>query len=267
VNSIWIGVQTHVNMQHNMQKVGYNSDSMIFPNNENTRATFKAVDRFFLVLFFVELMLRICAERLRFFLGHNARWNFFYAFLVLLEFIEIMIQVGNVKLARLLRVVRMVRVLRIVRTITFFRSLRQMVLSVMNCLLALFWLSLLMLVVIYVFAVAFMQACVENLFVPGKMQRETIQSMQPVFGTLYSSMLSLFMAISGGDDWRNVMEPIAKVSFWTQFAFVFYIIFMVFGVLNVVTGVFVDKALAISQIDQEFTILEKVEQKKSMFMS
>jgi len=103
---------------------------------------------------------------------------------------------------------------------------------------------------------------VENLFVPGKMQRETIQSMQPVFGTLYSSMLSLFMAISGGDDWRNVMEPIAKVSFWTQFAFVFYIIFMVFGVLNVVTGVFVDKALAISQIDREFTIFEKIEQKK-----
>jgi len=46
------------------------------------------------------------------------------------------------------------------------------------------------------------------------------------------------------------------------FLFLFYIVFVTFGVMNVVTGVFVDKALEITSQDKEFVILEEIENRR-----
>jgi len=58
------------------------------------------------------------------------------------------------------------------------------------------------------------------------------------------------------------MEPIKASSPMYGFLFLFYIVFVIFGVMNVVTGVFVDKALEITAQDKEFVILEEIENRR-----
>jgi len=60
----------------------------------------------------------------------------------------------------------------------------------------------------------------------------------------------------------DAMEPIKASSPMYGFLFLFYIVFVIFGVMNVVTGVFVDKALEITSQDKEFVILEEIENRR-----
>ena len=53
----------------------------------------------------------------------------------------------------------------------------------------------------------------------------------------------------GGEDWYNVMRPLFHISPWYGLLFSFFICFVIFGVLNVLTGVFVEHALQIRDRD------------------
>jgi len=176
------------------------------------------------------------------------------------EFLEVLIKNNNLSFARLLRVLRMIRGLRIVRALRFFLSLRKMIYSIMNCLLALFWLTVLICLVIFVFATCFMQATANYIDISA--DGKCVQDLTDKYGTLWDSMLTLFMSITGGLDWHEASRPIFCTSTVYGIFFLLYIFFVTFGVLNVVTGVFVDKALEIAQLDQDMAIMDQVEQQK-----
>jgi len=76
-------------------------------------------------------------------------------------------------------------------------------------------------------------------------------------------LLSLFKAISGGDDWGNIMAPLVTClenSRLMEGIFTFYIFFMVFGVLNVVVGTFVETAADVARRDQDAIIENQLAQ-------
>merc|ERR1719195_2229991 len=77
-------------------------------------------------------------------------------------------------------------------------------------------------------------------------------------------MLSLFMCISGGDDWGNKMQPFKSLSSVYMYAFIFYIFFTVFGAVNVVTGLFVEMAAAVSRRDHDNVIELTVSNRRSV---
>lgn len=135
-----------------------------------------------------------------------------------------------------------------------------MVISVCGCLLSLMWLSVLLVVVIYVYAIGFMQMYRDSLE-GGKVPINELKTVNDLYGSLGSAMLTLFMAISGGTDWKECLFPIMNLSQAYGYLFLFYIVFIIFGVLNVVTGVFVDKALQIAGVDKEFVILEEMQRR------
>merc|ERR1712241_936556 len=56
-------------------------------------------------------------------------------------------------------------------------------------------------------------------------------------------MFSLLLAISGGQDWQLLVEPLAVIWPGYRVLFCFFVVFIVFGVLNVLTGVFLETAL------------------------
>jgi hypothetical protein len=62
------------------------------------------------------------------------------------------------------------------------------------------------------------------------------------YANMYDSIFSLLAAILGGADWIDIVNPLVKVSEFYRIAFAFYIVFVVVGVLNVLTGVFLDSA-------------------------
>ena len=48
---------------------------------------------------------------------------------------------------------------------------------------------------------------------------------------------SLFMAVSGGDDWSNILRPLQGFSLpFLRWIFIGYVAFMIVGILNIITG-------------------------------
>jgi len=74
------------------------------------------------------------------------------------------------------------------------------------------------------------------------------------------SMLSIFQATTGGDDWRNFIDVFEGHSsyFWHTAAFCIYVAFATLVMLNLVTGVFVEGAQRIIKQDKDVELIKTV---------
>jgi len=64
------------------------------------------------------------------------------------------------------------------------------------------------------------------------------------FGGILVSIMSLFQAISGGIDWKDLTDPLMEhISPFMGLIFALFVSFTMFSMLNVVTGIFVESAL------------------------
>merc|ERR1719498_38838 len=84
------------------------------------------------------------------------------------------------------------------------------------------------------------------------------------FGSLSKASVSLFMAMSGGEDWGNIWRVLEPMPFEYQLAFLAFVSFAILALLNVVTAVFVEAAIQVSQNDKELVVLEEIESKGTM---
>jgi len=156
----------------------------------------------------------------------------------------------NFSASRVLRVFRMARVLRIVRVVESFQELREMLCSILGSLKSVCWAITLLAIIMYLFAVLFMQgaiACVEQ---DGAQPDEFVA----YFGSVDSTMYSLLLAISGGRDWGDIVQPFDRYSRWFRLHFSLYIVLVVIGVLNILTGVFVARAAEASALDKDLVL-------------
>jgi Ca2+-binding EF-hand superfamily protein len=82
------------------------------------------------------------------------------------------------------------------------------------------------------------------------------------FGTVDRSILTLFMAMSGGNDWAIYYSSLLPLPNHFRMAFLLFITFSTFAVVNIVTGVFVESALAANQTDRDVLVHEETEKRK-----
>merc|ERR1719353_1391449 len=66
------------------------------------------------------------------------------------------------------------------------------------------------------------------------------------------AILSLMLSISGGMDWWDVCFPLTSISPLYTIAFIVYVFFVIFGVLNVLVGVFL--ASAAEMLDRDIIV-------------
>merc|ERR1719265_787303 len=78
------------------------------------------------------------------------------------------------------------------------------------------------------------------------------------YGSITTSMLTLFKCMSGGADWADKLEPLRLLNQRFTLFFVFYISAMCFGILNVLTGVICQSAHQIGRIDKDLVIQEQM---------
>jgi len=156
----------------------------------------------------------------------------------------------NIGYARMLRLVRLARILRIIRVVRLFHSLRVMIISIVQSAGDLLWVLLLLFLVIYSFGIIFLTGIMEHLESNPNPSMDVVQS----FLSLPKTLLVLFMAISGGVDWQDVFFPLSQLGTFYGITFFVYIFFVTFGVLNVVTSMFVDSAFQVSQRDRETVV-------------
>jgi len=218
----------------------------------------------FSVAFCVELILRILAERMHFFKGPGRRWNLFDLLVVLTGLVDIL-DVINFSLTylRILRILRIVRVLRVIRIFRFFRELRMMALSIISCLTSLIWAFSLLLLVLFIFCMVLLEGARDYL------RGDTIDAgvyddLRMYYAGVFETLYTLLMSVSGGISWGEVAAPFISIHAIYGVAFTFFIIFVMFGLLNVLVGVFVQNTEAIAQVDKEFVIQEEMARKDSM---
>jgi len=229
------------------------SEQVKTPGHRVSSAGWMIIENMFCVFFMFELGLRAMSESVGFVQGPNWKWNMFDLALVAMCVSDFILEnsgksiAPNIGYARMFRLVRLARILRIIRVVRLFHSLRLMIISIIHCAGDLLWVLLLLFLVIYSFAIVFLTGVMEHL------ESNTSPSMDAVenFIDLPRALLSLFMAVSGGIDWQDVIFPLFKMGTFYGLTFFVYIFFVTFGVLNVVTSMFVDSAFQVSSRDRE----------------
>jgi len=77
------------------------------------------------------------------------------------------------------------------------------------------------------------------------------------FGTVPSSIYSLYTAITGGRNWGTFVPPLWEVGWIHASCFMGYITFTFFGVLNIVTSVFVECAMQSTQRHRDLLVEDR----------
>ena len=178
-----------------------------------------------LVIFIIELGLRIYAKGLFFF---RDPWGVF-DFLV----VAITLAPTNESLA----VLRALRVLRVFRTISTVPRLRRIVAALLNAVPAVGAIIALLLLVFYVFSVI-----TTTLF--G-------QDFPVYFGTIGKSMFTLFQIMTLESWSMGIVRPIMEIYPWAWIVFVIFLIVSSFTVLNLFIAIIIDSIQTLNNNDKQ----------------
>lgn len=202
------------------------------------------------VLFAVEVALRLYVYRTAFFFNKDQVWNIFDSFLLVVTLIELLIleiytSIGsqpNMDLnTAFFRVIRVFRVLRIVRVVRFLHDVRLMAIVIVRSTMTFVSSVVLLLLILMIAAMLFVQ------FMTG--WRVTLQEgyeegeSAKWFSSVQEGMLTLFMSCTGGVDWEELHTTLTMTGPWAPSLFTCFIIFFHFSFFNIVTALFVEKAL------------------------
>lgn len=241
-----------------------------------THAVFIYLQYIFCIAFFTELIMRLYANGVRRHMcGRDRVWNILDVTMVIISVIEVVDTLtthvnGEEQKsggpAAILRIARMARLIRIVRVLRFSPQLRVLLFMIFESIKSLGWLMCILAVILYIFSICFTMAATEYLGpekVPMTPTPVGDKEVARYFGTVIRSVYSCFKAMTGGQSWGEMLDPLVDVNTMYALLFLFYVSFSVLALLNVVTGVFVDGALAKSANDRDFVVEKELSHKKA----
>ncbi|CAE7453853.1 Scn11a [Symbiodinium sp. CCMP2592] len=253
--------------------------------------TLEVLNHCFSGFFLLELLLRIMAQRWDFCCESRGRgWNIFDTCLVIISIVDTaasamtpdpgaQVEAGDgrdqtMDVLQAVRILKMLRIARIFRVFRFSRELSLMALMIIDSLRSLMWALLMLLLMIFVFAVWFTTNATFYLKPNADLSRddwfEQLQSssidnvvnIQANFGTLQATTYSLLRSMLGGINWGILCDMLLAMDTLSPMLFIFYVLFALLAVLNIVTGVFVDNAVDKAKTQREFLIEKEREVKE-----
>uniref|UniRef100_A0A7S1F9F9 EF-hand domain-containing protein n=1 Tax=Noctiluca scintillans TaxID=2966 RepID=A0A7S1F9F9_NOCSC len=215
----------------------------------------------FAVFFFLELCARLFVNQCWFFFGEDWLWNLSDSTVVLGSVAEVLlpsqkIDLSIVRLLRVLRIVRTFRLLRLLRFAGFLRDLRLMALAILKSMVPLLWASVFLVLLMFLFAVLFLQAVVTHVN-DATWEDPTTETFRIFFDSLPMALLTLWMSVSGGVSWWEVADGLLGVSAVYCVCMVLFVLVMVVAVMNIMTGIFVNDALLMASMDRELVEQEQ----------
>jgi hypothetical protein len=130
---------------------------------------------------------------------------------------------------------------------THFRHLRALIVCIQGSLSSLAW-SLVTVFLIYsLFSLFLVQIIVSYLDDTGEAVEDTI--FYDSFGSIAKSILTLHKACTGGDDWSQGYNIIQTTGVVGSGLYLFFIVFMNFALMNIITGIFVESAMMVLRPD------------------
>lgn len=140
-----------------------------------------------------------------------------------------------------------------------------MLCSILQSLGALSWALLLLLIIMYLFTVFFMQGAI--MYMADHPESSVVRTgVGTWYGTLLDAMYTLLAAITGGIDWTEAVEPLEHISILYRVLWVFYVVFVVIGVMNVLTGIFVERACEMSGLDKDLLIQAEMKRNEAFIV-
>lgn len=236
----------------------------------------QAVEWAFSAFYCLELAAKLSVHRFYFFLNEDWSWNTFDLILVLLVLVENLVSAVsatdptgavNIMFIRVLRLFKLARVFRIMRTFRFFTELRLMTECVVGSLMNAIWCIALLFIVKYIFALLIAQALVGHWFEEGGTDSAGAAQIMRFYPSVGGIMVTLLQSTTGGVDWRDAFDALAPTGVVLQAVFIIFILVFTVSIWNIVTSVFVEKALKLAEPDLDAIVVEQLSKEKVMFNS
>eukprot|EP00416_Gambierdiscus_australes_P024015 CAMPEP_0171072198 /NCGR_PEP_ID=MMETSP0766_2-20121228/10719_1 /TAXON_ID=439317 /ORGANISM="Gambierdiscus australes, Strain CAWD 149" /LENGTH=585 /DNA_ID=CAMNT_0011528767 /DNA_START=15 /DNA_END=1772 /DNA_ORIENTATION=+ len=228
-------------------------------------------DMTFTALFTAELVCRMLADEVFFFVGGAWRWNLFDLMVVLMTLVDTMFSIfGTVKIGviRVIRMLRVARGLRVVRLVRFFRDLRVLFNQILNSVLPMVWSFVFLGLSILMFSLVFTEVAIIYFEDVHALSIEdfgqSMKDLEILCGSFGMMSLSLVMSITGGINWWELVKPMSQVSTLYVILFVVYILVVMMGVLNVIVGIFVARANDTAARDREIVAEDELHQQTAL---
>lgn len=179
-----------------------------------------------LIVFIIELAVRIYYYKKSFFTGPDRGWNYFDAVIIVASSVTIFPWAVSIRIFRVLRIFRQLNILRIIPSA---RRLRVIIDAILVSLPGVMWTSVLFCIIIYTYALL---GC--EFF--GK-------EFPDLFGTAWTSLYTLFQLMVF-DDLGNISRPVMELYPAAWVYFLSYLVVAAFVILNIVV------ALVLNALDE-----------------
>lgn len=244
----------------------------------------QVLNMIFCIFFAAEVALRLYVYRLRFFTMYGCAWNVLDLLVTLFhlfeEFGALMVKATtdneleftNSSVVRTIRILRGIKVIRLVRFIRYAEELQLIVSCLILSFRTFLWSIGLLVMTFYVMAIYTTQ--VSYLYRLEFPDSSVNPALEKWWGGIFTSMLSVLQALSGGVDWNDILQPLITISPTFACLFVLYIGFCFFALMNVITGTYVETVSrqatdlkTRSQILQARRVFQAIDTDRSGFIS
>lgn len=259
-NAVYIGIYADFTLQNERKRL----EGQAFADS------WWVVTQLFDFFFLVEILIRMCAERQRFLWGKNMSWNVFDALIVVISLSSTAMD-GDMATVPQVSYLRILRLARVLHTVRFFRlpvfsHLRMVSNAVIQTVPVASWSAIVLLLCLYMSGVAFtlgiarkMQSMDSLVSESGAVNAQATSDLRKVttyFPSLIDGMKHLFMGITGGIDWESIYVSLEPLDGWYQFGYLVYTLFLLFAVINVISGMVIERAFKVVKQDRDFWIME-----------
>lgn len=248
----------------NAISIGYSTNLRVKSEESATSENLVLLDLLLCIIFTLELGLRWLSYGRKLYSMRDWQWHTFDTVLVIFQISDeiagrLLVDQAQDALAvdNFLQVLRLLRVVRLFRMVRLFPELSSMVYLIAGSMSYFLWTVVLLVLLMYCVAVFLTDTAHKTSLAQDEHQASMTRK---YWGSVHTSMLSLFQATTGGDDWHNfiaVFEGHDSYG-WHVIAFCVYVSFAALVMLNLVTGVFVEGAQKIIRQDKDVDLIKHV---------
>eukprot|EP00930_Biecheleria_cincta_P002786 TRINITY_DN103784_c0_g1_i1.p1 TRINITY_DN103784_c0_g1~~TRINITY_DN103784_c0_g1_i1.p1 ORF type:complete len:629 (-),score=75.53 TRINITY_DN103784_c0_g1_i1:188-2074(-) len=207
------------------------------------------------VYFLLETLIRLYAHGREFFVSRDAPWNMFDSLLILLAITEAVMSSINLSALRVLKMLRMIRVFRVFRLSKRLTSLAFMIFGSLQ---TLFWTMVMLFLIIYALSIFLTTACASWLNVQQSADSKDVEFIRTSFGSIFRTWHTLVKVVLGGMDWGEATTALMEFDMLSGAMLLFYICFTTIAVLNVVTGVFMSRAMESAKANHAYVVEQQM---------
>lgn len=247
-NTVIMGLELD---QHAMADPSEGMISLLTPP-ELPQLFFDGCEVFFFVVFSIEFAFRVYVYRLSMIREASAYVDFAALSPLIMT---VVFDLNSDKSLTLLRIVRLLKLFRLLRLIRLFKELNVLALSIASALRALVWIGLLLLIAVYCAAIACTTLIGHNASFrqddptlrAWEARYESEAHIRRYWGSIMRSMFTLFQIFTL-DDWNQAVRPVVETH--QPAMMLFFVVFLfvtTFGLLNLLMGTIVDRAMNIAK--------------------